>query len=140
MNNLSLFACLVLVVSFLFAGCGGNKVLKDGVYTGLSGADDRGAWGEVVITVEGGRVAGCEFVTLQKDGSAKDGDYGKINGVISNQDFYNKAQFAVNAASQYARTFEETGDLKSVDAVSGATIAYNQFTEAVEAALEKARK
>jgi major membrane immunogen (membrane-anchored lipoprotein) len=40
--------------------------------------------------------------------------------------------------SQYAQTLSKTGNLGSVDAISGATIAYNQFIEAVEDALEKA--
>jgi major membrane immunogen (membrane-anchored lipoprotein) len=40
---------------------------------------------------------------------------------------------------RYARIYRETGDLRKVDAVSGATIAFNQFNEAAEAALEEAR-
>jgi major membrane immunogen (membrane-anchored lipoprotein) len=115
-------------------------VYKDGVYTGRSGADDTGAWGEATVTIEEGRVVGCNFVVYQKDGVAKGEDYGKVNGEISNQDFYNKAQLAVRAMEEYARAFSVSGDLKEVDAVSGATIAYNQFNEAVEAALEKAGK
>jgi major membrane immunogen (membrane-anchored lipoprotein) len=110
------------------------------VYTGRSGADDTGAWGEVTVTIAEGRVLSCRFVTYQKDGVAKGEDYGKVNGEISNQDFYNKAQLAVRAMEEYARSFSDTGDLKKVDAVSGATIAFNQFNEAVEAALEKAGK
>jgi major membrane immunogen (membrane-anchored lipoprotein) len=41
---------------------------------------------------------------------------------------------------QYARTYRETGDLKKVEAISGATIAFDQFNEAVELALEGAKK
>jgi major membrane immunogen (membrane-anchored lipoprotein) len=142
MNKRSLyFVCLlsVLTVLVLLSGCG-KRAYKDGVYTGKSSADDSGAWGEVTITIEGGRIADCQFITLQKDGSVKGEDYGKVNGAISNQDFYNKAQLAVRAMSQYAQTLSETGDLRSVDAISGATIAYNQFIEAVEDALEKANQ
>ncbi|MDR1256813.1 MAG: FMN-binding protein, partial [Spirochaetaceae bacterium] len=87
-----------------------------------------------------GKVADCLFVTRQKDGSVKGEDYGKVNGEISNQDYYNKAQLAVRAMDQYARAFRETGDLNNVDVVSGATIAFDQFNEAVTAALEEAAK
>ncbi|MDR0382915.1 MAG: FMN-binding protein [Spirochaetaceae bacterium] len=130
---------VVLIVAALLAGCA-KRSYKDGVYAAKSGADDSGAWGEVTVTIADGEVADCLFVTRQKDGTIKAEDYGKVNGVISNQDFYNKAQLAVRAMDQYARTFRETGDLAKVDVVTGATIAFNQFNEAVTAALEQAVK
>ncbi|MDR0759740.1 MAG: FMN-binding protein, partial [Treponema sp.] len=113
------------------AGCG-SRGYADGVYSGKSGADDTGAWGEVTLTIAGERVADCQFITRQKDGTLKDENYGKVNGEISNQDYYDKAQLAVRAMEQYAEAFRETGDLRKVEAVSGATIAFDQFTEAVE--------
>jgi major membrane immunogen (membrane-anchored lipoprotein) len=122
----------------LFPGCGKGGY-RDGVYTGRSGEDDTGAWGEVTITVAGERIADCRFITRQKDGTVKGEDYGKVNGKISSQDFYNKAQLAVRAMEQYAARYRETGDLGKVEAVSGATIAFDQFNEAVEQALEKAK-
>jgi major membrane immunogen (membrane-anchored lipoprotein) len=128
-----------LGAAVLLAGCA-KRSYKDGVYTATSGADDSGAWGEVTVTITDGEVADCLFVTRQKDGTIKGEDYGKVNGVISNQDFYNKAQLAVRAMAQYARAFRETGDLAKVDVVSGATIAFDQFNEAVTVALEQAVK
>jgi major membrane immunogen (membrane-anchored lipoprotein) len=139
MNRKYVFGLLTVLVLLLAAGCG-KSTLKDGVYTGRSGIDDTGAWGEVTITISGGQVAGCQFVTRQKDGTTKDENYGKVNGEISNRDFYDKAQLAVRAMEQYARTYQETGDLRKVEAVSGATIAFDQFNEAVELALEGAKK
>jgi major membrane immunogen (membrane-anchored lipoprotein) len=41
---------------------------------------------------------------------------------------------------KYETEFLQTGNLKDVEAVSGATIAYDQFSEAVENALAGARK
>jgi major membrane immunogen (membrane-anchored lipoprotein) len=128
---------LVLVVLAL-GGCA-KAAYKDGVYTGRSGGDDKGAWGEVTLSVTGGKISGCEFITRQKDGSIKDENYGKVNGEISNRDFYDKAQLAVEAMKKYAADYIKAGNIKDVEAVSGATIAYNQFLEAVEQALEKAR-
>jgi major membrane immunogen (membrane-anchored lipoprotein) len=131
-----LIAALALLLA---AGCG-KAVYQDGVYAGKSGPDDTGSWGEVTVTITDGRVSGCEFITRQKDGTIKGDDYGKVNGEISNRDFYDKAQLAVRAMAQYAAAYRETGDLGELDAVSGATVSYNQFVEAVEAALEGARK
>ncbi|MDR1862897.1 MAG: FMN-binding protein, partial [Treponema sp.] len=82
-----------ILILMLLGGCGKGGY-RDGVYTGKSGADDTGAWGEVTLTIAGGEITGCGFVTWQKDGSVKDGDYGKINGEISNQVYYDKAQLA----------------------------------------------
>jgi major membrane immunogen (membrane-anchored lipoprotein) len=129
----------VLAGGLALAGCSGGR-LKDGVYTGASAPDDSGAWGEARVTVREGRVSGCEYVTWQKDGTAKGADYGLVNGAAANRDYYEKAQFAVRAMGEYARRFAEAGSLKGVDAVSGATVSYNQFLEAAQDALDKARK
>jgi major membrane immunogen (membrane-anchored lipoprotein) len=136
MRNILFLALVFLTLSA--SGCGGGAY-KDGVYTGKSGEDDTGAWGEVTVTIGAGKVSGCEFVTRQKDGAIKDKEYGKINGEISNQAYYDKAQLAVEAMKKYAADYARTGNLKDVEAVSGATIAYDQFLEAVENALETAR-
>jgi len=127
--------CLALIM----AGCGG-AAYKDGTYTGKSGEDDTGAWGRVTLTITAGKVSGCSFITYQKDGSVKDGDYGKVNGEISNQAYYDKAQLAVRAMEQYAAAFGRAGNHKDVEAVSGATIAWDQFNEAVGEALAAAKK
>ncbi|MDR3356971.1 MAG: FMN-binding protein [Spirochaetaceae bacterium] len=132
---LRLLLCAMLTGAL--ASCA-KKTYRDGVYFGKSGPDEKGAWGEVTVTIKDGRVSDCAFLTRQKDGSVKGGDYGKINGAISNQDYYNKAQLAVRAMDEYARVFRETGDLGKVDAVSGATNSFNQFIEAVDYALDAA--
>jgi major membrane immunogen (membrane-anchored lipoprotein) len=138
--------CLVFVlvlVSGLISGCGGDSgaaAYKDGTYTGKSGEDDRGAYGEATITITDNKISDCKYVTWQKDGTIKDEEYGKVNGEISNQDYYDKAQLAVSAMKRYAQELVEVQRLEEVDAVSGATIAYGQFKEAVEEALAKAKK
>jgi major membrane immunogen (membrane-anchored lipoprotein) len=102
--------------------------------------DDTGAWGEITITIEQGKVSGCVFITREKDGTVKAEDYGKVNGEISNASYYEKAQLAVRAMKRYAEQYAETGSLDAVDSISGATIAYNQFMEAAEQALAAAKK
>ena len=130
---------LVFCAAVLLSSCS-RAVLSDGVYRGKSSADDTGAYGEITITVTGGKIVACDFITRQKDGTVKGEDYGKVNGEIANRDFYEKAQLAVRAMKRYVEQYVETRDLKAVDVVSGATIAYNQFLEAAEEALAMARK
>jgi major membrane immunogen (membrane-anchored lipoprotein) len=130
---------LAFCAAVVLSACG-NSALHDGLYEGKSGEDDTGAYGTALIRVEGGKIAACDFVTWQKDGTSKDENYGKVNGEISNRDFYEKAQLAVRAMGQYAEQYVETQDLKKIDAVSGATIAYDQFLEAAGEALAAARK
>lgn len=137
-----LLAVVVLSLSLL-SGCSGAVdavPYKDGTYTGKSGEDDRGAFGEATVTVAGGRITDCKYVTWQKDGSIKDENYGKVNGEVSNQDYYNKAQLAVAAMKQYADRLVEAQNLADVDTISGATIAFNQFKEAAGRALDEAGK
>ena len=128
---------IALVSALCGCGAAGTAIPEeDGLYTGVSGADDDGAYGEVSITVEDGAIADCVFVTWQKDGSVKDAEYGKVNGEIASQEFYDKAQLAVRAMGQYADALVETQSPEKVDAISGATIAHGQFLEAVADAFD----
>lgn len=132
--------CLGLLMSLLFlvffTACHSQGIsLKEGTFEGVSSKDDEGAYGKVKITIENKRIETVEFQTIQKDGSIKDSEYGKRNGEITNQNFYNKAQLAVNAMKSYSQELEKKQSLDEVEAVSGATISYNQFKEAVEDAL-----
>ena len=58
---------------------------------------------------------------------------------MANRDFYNKAQKAVAACDEYASQFIQSGNAKDIDAISGATVNYNEFQEAVADALSKAK-
>lgn len=143
---------LVAIASSLIVGCGSSpkesvpaakiqvKSYKDGTYVGKSRPDEVGAVGEVTLVIEKGKIAKADFKGLMKDGKVKDADYGKTNGAVENPAYYNKAQNAVRAFAAYGPKLVETQDVSKVDAISGATIAYNQFNEAVKAALEKAKE
>jgi major membrane immunogen (membrane-anchored lipoprotein) len=146
--------CALLVTLFAACGSSGNSsggssgggagggaksaAYTDGVYMAVSSPDDTEAYGVVTITIEGGEIADCRYVTYQKDGTIKAEDYGKVNGEIESQDFYEKAQLAVAAMQQYAEELTAKKNPKEVDAVSGATIAYDQFQESVAKALAEA--
>ncbi len=143
---------LMLAMTFLFVlstvtGCGGKSAeYADGTYEGKSSVyegDEEGngdGYGVVSITIKDNVIVDCDFKTYQTDGTLKDEDYGKQNGEVANADFYRKAQTAVAGSAEYARLLKESGDLSDVDSISGATISYNEFVEAVEDALTKAEK
>ncbi len=145
---------MTLVSAVLFTGCGGDASYKDGTYEGKSevregisedGSGEEGdeagnGYGVVKITVKDGVIADCEYQTFETDGTLKDSEYGKKQGNVANKDFYNKAQKAVAACDEYASQLVASGRLSDVDAISGATINYEEFQEAVENALEKAKE
>ena len=132
----------------LLTGCGGKKVsYKDGTYEAQSsvfenddGTDDGNGYGVVTLTIEGGKISDCTFVTYEADGTLKDEDYGKEDGRIANKDYYNKAQKANAACAEYASMLVQNGQLDGIDSISGVTINYNEFKEAVELALKKAEE
>ena len=137
--------CILTLALLTLAGCSGSASYTDGTYEGKSELfednedGDGEGYGVVSLTISGGVITDCSFSTFQLNGEPKDTEYGKEGGVIANQDYYNKAQRAVQACDQYAQQLVETGSLKDVDAVSGATINYNQFQDAVTDALNQAK-
>lgn len=133
-KHLGLWLSFLLFI-FLTACQTQDVSLKDGTFEGVSSKDDEGAYGKVKIIINNEKIEEVEFQTIQKDGSIKDSEYGKRNGTIVDQNFYNKAQLAVNAMKNYGQELEEKQSLDEVEVISGATISYNQFKEAVEAAL-----
>ena len=140
---LTLYALMLLA---LLTACGGSASYADGTYTGTSSVyegdeDGSGAgYGVATVTIQGGAITECTFETYEPDGTLKGEDYGKQNGEIANRDFYNKAQRAVQASAQYGDKLVAAGSLKDVDAISGATISFSEFQEAVEDALNQAKQ
>ena len=113
----------------------------DGTYTGRSKdyqADESGVgagYGTVELTIQDGKIAACTFSMYELDGTLKDSSYGSD----LSDDNRRKAQKAVQSAPRYAKMLVESGSLDGVDAISGATISYNEFVEAVNDALSKAK-
>jgi len=144
----SILVATSLVTAFILTGCGDSNVTyKDGTYEGQSsvyesedGSDDGNGYGVVTITIENGQITECTYQTYEVDGTLKGEDYGKEDGRIANKDYYNKAQKANAACAEYASMLVANGQLDGIDAISGATINYNEFVEAVENALEEAKE
>ena len=149
MNKRKTFGILIAlgILSVALAGCGAPKNYADGTYEGKSsvfenedGSEDGNGYGVVTITIKDGKISDCTYQTFEPDGTLKDSEYGKKQGEVANKDFYNKAQKAVAACDQYASMLVANGQLDGIDAISGATINYNEFLEAVDDALAKAEQ
>ena len=146
MKAISLMCISGLIAASLTA-CGSPKSYADGTYEGKSsvfenddGSEDGNGYGVVTITIKDGKISDCTYQTFEPDGKLKDSEYGKKQGEIANKDFYNKAQKAVAACDEYASMLVSNGQLEGIDAISGATINYNEFCEAVDDALSKAEQ
>lgn len=140
-----------VVLSMALAGCGGGSSkavsYNDGTYEGKSevhesldesGEDTGNGYGVVSITIKDGVITDCKFDTYEPDGTYKDDQYGMKDGAVANRDYYNKAQKANAAREEYASMLVANGSLDGIDAISGATINFEEFTEAVENALSQA--
>ena len=136
------------LAAVVLAGCGASKaVWKDGTYEAQSavyenddGTDDGNGYGVVSVTIKDGKISDCTFTTYEADGTLKDEEYGKEDGRIANKDYYNKAQKANASCAEYASMLVQNGQLDGIDSISGATINYKEFKEAVELALKQAEE
>ena len=148
-RNLTAMLFGAAMLAGILTACG-SASYADGTYTGQSSVyeaidEDEDAevegYGVVTLTLTGGKVTACQFQTFTKDGTPKDEDYGKEGGVVANPDYYNKAQRAVRACDAYAQELVEAGDPNAkIDAITGATVNYDEFNEAVKEALKQAKE
>ena len=145
MKKIPLIIALAAICAVSFTGCG-EKNYADGTYTArsqeyINDEDDSTAgngYGEVTLTIKNNTITDCTFQTYELDGTLKDEEYGKEEGEIKNKDFYNKAQKALAACDKYSEQLDSKGSINEVDAISGATVNYNEFVEAVDEALKQA--
>ncbi len=144
-------AAAIMAAAFLLAasGCGGSgsAKYKDGTYEGQSevyenddGTEDGNGYGVVTLTIKDNAITECEYKTYEPDGTLKDENYGMQSGNVANKDFFRKAQKAVAACDEYASQLIQSGRVEDVDAISGATVNYNEFVEAANRALDKAKE
>ncbi len=136
----------LLVGMVALASCGGSSSsttanYNDGTYEGRSedytDSENNYASGYATctITIASNVITACDITLYELDGTVKDENYGKD---YSN-DNYIKAQKAIQAADKYASSIIGTNTVDSVDCITGATITYTEFKQAVNNALEKAK-
>ena len=137
----SLFiACLG---SISLCSCSSSEPVSyaDGTYEGrsldhTSDSDGNGAgYATCSLTIKESKIEKCTFLLYELDGTLKDENY----GIDNSKENYLKAQKAVQAATQYAKQLVEKNDLDGVKVISGATITFTEFQEAVDDALSKAK-
>ena len=149
LKRIAVLFALLMACAAVVTGCGesssskttyadGTYEAKSSVFTNDDGTEDGNGYGVVTLTIKDGAITECTYQTFEIDGTLKDGDYGKQNGEIANRDYYSKAQKAVAACDEYAKMLVSNGSLKDIDAISGATVNYKEFKEAVELALADA--
>ena len=153
MKKLTLGIALLLTAGIIVSGCGDEKKeapkndakpaasldltgVKDGTFAADSSKHEQLGYSHVELTIENGAIAKVVHTGFDKDGRAKDENYGadKPEGVRK------KAQIAYKAIGSYASQLESKKDLAKVDAIAGATVSYDQFNEAVTKAVEAAKK
>jgi len=112
----------------------------DGIYKATSSIKDE--WGgsaEVEIVVKDGRITSCVFTSYEEDGKLKDADYGKVDGVIKNMGLYKIAQNAVSQSNKYGELLVKSQNIEKLDALSGATVSFGLFKDAVEQVMKQAK-
>ena len=145
-KTLAAVLLLSLVMALMMTGCGESssepaaKGYKDGTYSGRSSdyeEDESGngaGYGTVELEIKDNKIVSCTFKMFELDGTQKDESYGAD---LSKENRL-KAQKAVQSAAKYAQALVSAGSLDGVDVITGATISYNEFKEAVNDALNQA--
>lgn len=153
-----LVLAFAIACAAVFAGCGGSTdeavssasstpqatkaatidlaQIPDGTYTGESSENDEYGHGKLSITVQDHKITAATYFGIDKEGVMKGADYGKAS---DNPGAYKKAQTAVQANATYAQELVKRQQPADVDAISGATISYQQFQEACGKAFAAAK-
>lgn len=122
---------LILACLGLLCACGSYK---DGVYEGSYQSSNMNSM-NVEITIKDGKITDCSMQAYDSSGKLKDENYG--DGYDDQQMM--RAKNAYKGFITYPDLLVEAGNIDDVDAVSGATVSYKEFKEAVNDALEKAK-
>ena len=136
---------LLIAAALLLTACGNKDNnastdgYKDGTYHGESKIDEWGGKVTTDITVKDGKIVEASLKNLLADGSEKDENYGKAKEGATNPGLYKIAQAAVKNSQEYPKLLIEKGKIEDVAAISGATVTFKSFTEAVNDALKDAK-
>ena len=149
MNKKICAAFLLLTLTFGTVGCGNDEppakeekatvmpdlnTLNDGVYTAKSSTHTLLGHSEITLTIKDHRITDVQFAGYTIDGRLKEADYGDDK----DSTLQKKAKIAVKAMQSYAEQLKEKQSLDEVDAVTGATVSYEQFMESAQIALKSA--
>ena len=117
--------------------CCDLSATKDGTWTAESSTHKLLGKSAIALTIQDHKITKVVFTGYTIDGRVKAEDYGQdeqSNGLAK------KAQLAVKAMKSYAAQLQENQELGKVDAVTGATVSYEQFNEAAKKAIGKSKQ
>lgn len=149
MKKIKPIIALALASLFLTTSCSNKEVsnpnqketikYEDGTYRGKSstyGQEDDLDSGYAIVTfsVADGKITECELKTYELDGTLKGEEYYTNANLDTNQK--RNAKTAVEACVEYANMLITSQSIDDVDCISGATLNYNQFVDAVNKALK----
>ncbi len=132
--NKKIFAMLLAFAMLISLSACGGPTYKDGTYEGQSISSSNKHITNVTITLKEGVITECSAEFLDQNGKEKDEHYGEEMGEAN----FAKAQIAQKGMHQYAEKMVEAGKVEMLEAVSGATISYKEFKNAVADAMSKA--
>lgn len=137
MKKILALMMVAILALFMLAACSsGSKsssgsssavTYKDGTYKGQSSKNDHGQYGDIEITVQGGKITDVKYKEIMQDGSEK---------TLENDNNY---QAAIDAIKELPQKLIEAQDPDKVDVISKATGTTNMFKEAAKKALEQAK-
>ncbi len=131
----NMFLIVIVILSIVLVSCGGATSYKDGTYTGeYKGSESSRT--VVTLTMKDNTIVDCTLESYDKKGDLKDENYGKNSGDSN----YAIAQKALESMKEYPKLLVEKQNIDDVEAVSGATITYKEFKEAVKEALKNAEE
>ncbi len=122
--------CALLV---MVSACGSVQY-NDGEYTGVYNGEGESKM-TVTLTLKDQKITDCKMECLDKMGNIKDEHYGEQAGEAN----FEKAQIALKGMKEYPKLLVELQSVDDMDAVSGATVSFKEFKEAVNDALKKAK-
>lgn len=119
----------------VLTACSGGKA-KDGVFEGTASSEgDTKSTVNVKITIKDEKITEVVAKELDKNNKEKDKNYGKNAGEKN----YKLAQKAVEGFKKYPDILVKTQNIDEVDSISGSTVSYKLFKEAVKDALKKSK-
>ncbi len=117
--------------------CCDLSTTKDGTWTAESSTHKLLGKSAIALTIQDHKITKVVFTGYTIDGRVKAEDYGQDE---QSSGLMKKAQLAVKAMKSYAAQLQENQELSKVDAVTGATVSYEQFNEAAKKAIEKSKQ
>lgn len=127
---------IVIFLLILLTSCSKSSTIKDGVYEGSASSEgDTKSTVNVKITIKDMKITEVNAQEFDKNNKIKDEEYGKKSG----ENNYKLAQKAVNGFKKYPEMLIKVQNIDEVDSISGSTVSYKLFKEAVKNALEKAK-